>query len=355
VTASEALPESSPPASLASAIALLAAGAPGAGEGFEQALAAEATPGWRAVALLGKGLCEELAGSPSAARASVRAALEQWAAAEPGACAVALAALGRSLAEGAEQELAARLVGSARRLAAGGPSEVVGGVLVEVGAAAAERGEAGAAAACWQEALEVGDARSAAAAAANLGRLAAARGDAEAALRLFDRALAVADGLHLRVVGDGLAVLAAQAAVEGRWDDVGDLLRQALPLRQADADAPGAAAVLHDLGIAHWRRGQLHAATRDLEDSRRSAEELGDDTLRAAALRALALVSLAGERLVVALAYGREAALTARDDAERRAAAAVLQEVGDEARRRGAASLSGEAYRTAAQLLARSG
>lgn len=345
-------PEAPPPAPLLTAIGLLAGGSPAAAESFDRALAAESAPAWRAVALLGRGLSEELAGSPSAARASVRAALELWAGADAGACAVALATLGRSLAEGEESELASAFLKAARGLSAGGPAEVAGSVLVEMGAAAAERGEAGAAAACWREALECGDGRSQAAAAANLGRLLAARGDAEAALELFERALAVADGPHLTVIADGLVTLAVQAAAEGRWDDVDASLRRSLPLRQADQDGRGAAEVLHDLGIAHWRRGQLHAATRCLEDARHSAEELGDDPLRAAALRALSLVNLDAERLVVALAYGREAAHAAHTGADRRAAAAVLQELGDEARRRGDASLSGEAFRTAARLLA---
>jgi tetratricopeptide (TPR) repeat protein len=344
--------EPPPPAPLLAAIRLLAAGDSGCREAFDRVLATEAAPVWRALALLGRGFAEELAGSPSAARSSARAALELWASENPAGSAVVLAALGRALAESRDGELSAAFLAAARRLSKGQPAEVIGGVLIEAGAAAAELGEAGGAAAHWRQALAEGDPLSRAAAAANLGRLAAARGDGEAALGLFDQAAAVDDGSHLGVIADGLVALAAQAAAEERWDETDARLRQALPLRQAVADSRGVAEVLHDLGIAHWRRGQLQAATRCLEDCRYAAEGLGDEPLRAAALRALARVSLDAARPVIALAYGREAARAAQTADERRAAAAVLQEVGEEARRRGAGSLGGEAFRTAAQLLA---
>ncbi|HYA00650.1 MAG TPA: hypothetical protein VEK76_09905 [Candidatus Binatia bacterium] len=343
----------SAPAPILAAIQLMAGDDPGRAErGFEMVIAAEPSPTWRAVALLGQGLCQELRAAPEAAAASVRAAIESWAAADPGSCAVALAALGRALADGSDSGPAAALLSAARRLSAGPGAAGLGGVLVELGAAAAERGDARAATALWERGRAEGDAPSRAAAAANLGRLAAARGEEIVALGLFDEALEVGEGPHLRVVADGLVALAAQAAEDRRWEDVGARLRQALPLRQADRDARGAAEVLHDLGIAHWRRGQLHAATRCLEDCRRSAEELADDSLRAAALRALARVALEGGRLVVALAYAREAAASSSAPEDRRVSAGVLRAVGDEARRAGAASLSAEAFRLAASLLA---
>jgi tetratricopeptide (TPR) repeat protein len=302
--------------------------------------------------MLGRGLCEEIAGSRVAAQASVRSALEQWAVADPGACAVALAALGRCLGSGSDGDLGAAFLASAQRLSGGSPPEILGAVLLELGTAAAENGEAQTAAARWREALEQGDLRTSAAAAANLGRLAAARGDAAGAEGMFERAMQVPAGHHVRVVADGLVTLASQAAAEGRWEDVERRLRQARPLRQADRDAHGVAEILHDLGISHWRRGHAHRATRCLEDCRASAEELGDDALRGGALRALAAVALEGERLVVALAYGQEAALAARSAEERQMAAAVLRQIGDKARRQGSASLSGEAFRIAARILA---
>ena len=349
VTGSDGAP---PPAALQAALHLLEEDGAGAAGSFDRALAAEASPAWRAVAMLGRGLCEEIAGSRVAAQASVRSALEQWAVADPGACAVALAALGRCLGSGSDGDLGAAFLASAQRLSGGSPPEILGAVLLELGTAAAENGEAQTAAARWREALEQGDLRTSAAAAANLGRLAAARGDAAGAEGMFERAMQVPAGHHVRVVADGLVTLASQAAAEGRWEDVERRLRQARPLRQADRDAHGVAEILHDLGISHWRRGHAHRATRCLEDCRASAEELGDDALRGGALRALAAVALEGERLVVALAYGQEAALAARSAEERQMAAAVLRQIGDKARRQGSASLSGEAFRIAARILA---
>ena len=76
-------------------------------------------------------------------------------------------------------------------------------------------------------------------------------------------------------------------------------------------------------------------ATRSLEECRARAEELGDEALRGAALRALAAVALQDGRLVVALAYAQEATLAASTAGDRRAVAAVLRQVGDEARRQG--------------------
>jgi hypothetical protein len=172
---------------------------------------------------------------------------------------------------------------------------------------------------------------------------------------MFERAMEVPEGPHVQVVADGLVTLASQAAAEERWDDVEARLRRAMPLREAGLDAHGVAEILHDLGISHWRRGQGHRATRCLEDCRASADDLGDDALRGAALRALAAVALGGGRLVVALAYAQEAALAARTAEERQMAAAVLRQIGDEARRQGSASLSGEAFRIAARILARGG
>jgi tetratricopeptide (TPR) repeat protein len=320
---------------------------------FDRLLAAEAAPVWRALALLGRGFCEELHGSQSEARASVRSALEQWAAADPGACAVALAALGRALVTGSDGDLGAAFLASAQRLSEDSPAEVLASVLLELGSAAAENGEAGNAATRWQEALERGDRPTRAAAAANLGRLAAARGDAPGAEGMFGRSMEVPEGPHVQVVADGLVTLASQAAAEERWDEVEARLRQAMPLREACLDAHGVAEILHDLGISYWRRGQAHRATRSLEDCRARADELGDDVLRGAALRALAAVALDGGRLVVALAYAQEAALAARSGEERQMAAAVLRQIGDEARRQGSASLSGEAFRIAARILAR--
>jgi tetratricopeptide (TPR) repeat protein len=341
-----------PPALLLTALRLLTARADGARESFDRVLAAEASPAWRAVALLGRGLCEQLNGSGAAAEASVRFALEEWAAADPEACALALAALGRALATGVDGELAAAFLAAARRLAAQGPPEVLGAVLLELGSAAAENGEAQTAAARWRDALDRGDPRTRAAAAANLGRLAAARGDPDGAGGMFDQAMTVADGPHVRVVADGLVALAAQAAADGRWDEAEARLRQAMPLRQTDADGRGVAETLHDLGIAQWRRHQLQRATRSLEECRTRAEALDDGDLRGAALRALAGVALEGERLVVALAYAQEAVQAAASPEDRRAVATVLRQIGDLARRLGSASLSGEAYRAAARILA---
>jgi len=343
----------SPPAPLLAALNRLRVEGAGAAAAFDRLLAAEASPAWRGLALLGRGLCEEMHGSRDEAQASVRSALEQWAAADPGACAVALAALGRALVTGSDSALGAAFLASAQRLSGGSPPEVLGAVLLELGSAAAESGEAKTAAARWQEALERGDPHTRAAAAANHGRLAGARGDAAGAERMFELAMNVPEGPHIQVVADGLVALASQAAAEERWDDVEARLRRAMPLREAGLDARGVAEILHDLGISHWRRGQAHRATRCLEDCRRSADELGDDALRGAALRALAAVALEGGRLVVALAYAQEAALAARTAEERQMAAAVLRQIGDEARRQGSASLSGEAFRIAARILAR--
>ena len=341
------------PAPLLAALNRLQVEGAGAATAFDRLLAAEASPAWRGLELLGRGLCEELQGARAEAQASVRLALEQWAVADPGACAVALAALGRALVAGSDGDLGAAYLASAERLSGGSPPEVLGAVLLELGSAAAENGEAKTAAARWQEAFERGDPRTQAAAAANLGRLAAARGDATGAERMFQRAMEPPEGPHVQVVADGLVTLASQAAAEERWDDVEAYLRQAMPLREAGLDARGVAEILHDLGISHWRRGQAHRATRCLEDCRASADDLGDDTLRGAALRALAAVALEGGRLVVALAYAQEAALAARTAEERQMAAAVLRQIGDEARRQGSASLSGEAFRIAARILAR--
>ena len=341
------------PAPLLAALNRLQVEGAGAATAFDRLLAAEASPAWRGLELLGRGLCEELQGARAEAQASVRLALEQWAVADPGACAVALAAVGRALVTGLDVGLGAAYLASAERLSGGSPPEVLGAVLLELGSAAAENGEAKTAAARWQEALERGDPHTRAAAAANLGRLAAARGDAAGAERMFQRAMEVPEGPHVQVVADGLVTLASQAAAEERWDDVEAYLRQAMPLREAGLDARGVAEILHDLGISHWRRGQAHRATRCLEDCRASADDLGDDTLRGAALRALAAVALEGGRLVVALAYAQEAALAARTAEERQMAAAVLRQIGDEARRQGSASLSGEAFRIAARILAR--
>ena len=352
VTPSEAVP---PPAPLLAALNRLRVEGAGAAAAFDRLVAAEASPAWRGLALLGRGLCEELHGARAEAQASVRSALEQWAIADPGACAVALAALGRALVAGSDGDLGAAYLASAERLSGGSPPEVLGAVLLELGSAAAENGEATTAAARWQEAFERGDPHTRAAAAANLGRLAAARGDAAGAERMFQRAMEVPEGPHVQVVADGLVTLASQAAAEERWDDVEARLRQAMPLREAGLDARGVAEILHDLGISHWRRGQAHQATRCLEDCRACADDLDDDALRGAALRALAAVALEGGRLVVALAYAQEAALAARTAEERQMAAAVLRQIGDEARRQGSASLGGEAFRTAARILARGG
>jgi tetratricopeptide (TPR) repeat protein len=335
---------------MTAALRLLGAQGEAALEAFDTVLAGEVTPTWRALALLGRGLCEELRGSAGPAAADVRAALELWMAADPGAGAVALAALGRALSRGGDLGAGAALLAAARRLGVGQPTNL-SAVLVELGSAAAERGDAEAAAADWREAMGGDDPRSWAAATANLGRLAAASGDASAADALFEKALLVGEGPHLRVVADGLVHLAAQAAADGRWDDADARLCQALPLRQADADNRGMAEVLHDLGVAHWRRGQLLLAARCFEDCRGSAEEVGDEGLRCVALRALAGVALEEGRVVVALAYGHEAGLAAPAPDDRRAAALLLQQVGDQARRRGDASLSSEAFRAAAQIL----
>ena len=339
-----------PPPPLMRGVSLLARGDHGeAAAQFERARAAGTPATWRALALLGRGLCEELAGRPAAARESVRSAVAEWAAADPGGCAVALAVLGRALGE---DPGAAGFLSAARRLAGGQPAGVLGSVLVELGAAAAERGEAQAAARDWRAAMASGDPASRAAAAANLGRLAAARGDGPAALALFADALAVDGGPHLTVVADGLAALASQAVAASEWESAEARLREALPLRRRARDARGSVEALHDLGVVHWRLGRHQSATRLLEEARRGAEEIEADDLRGAALRTLARVSVSAERLVIALAYAREAALAARTPDERRAAAAVLREVGEEGRRRGAAALSGEAFRAAGDLLA---
>jgi tetratricopeptide (TPR) repeat protein len=340
-----------PPAPFLAALRLLGSDPASAAEAFDRVLAAEAAPTWRALALLGRGLGEEMSSARAAAQASVRSALELWAQADPGACGLALAALGRVLVTGRDAELGTAFLASAQRLASGSPRDVIGAVLLELGSAAAESGEAQTAAARWQEALAMGDPHTRAAAAANLGRLAAARGDAAVADKMFQRAMTVSDGPHVPVVADGLVTLASQAAAEGRWDEADARLREALPLRQAGGDGRGAAEVLHDLGIANWRRNEVPRATRNLEECRARAEDLGDDALRGAALRALAAVALDGGRLVVALAYAQEAALAARTPGDRRLVGAVLRQVGDEARRQGSASLSGEAFRAAARIL----
>jgi tetratricopeptide (TPR) repeat protein len=341
-----------PPASFLTALRHLEVDRSAAAVAFERLLATEASPAWRALALLGRGLCEELSGARAAARSSVRAALQQWAATDPGACAVAVAALGRSVASELDAALGIAFLEAAQRLSGGSPPEILGAVSLELGSAAAENGEASTAVAHWERALECGDPGIRAAAAANLGRLAAARGDGATAMRFLDRGLAVSDGPHVRVVADGLVALASQAAATGRWEEAEAGLRRALTLRRAGHDGHGVAEILHDLGVASWRRGQVAAATRYLEECRAGAEEAGDEALRGAALRALAAVALEGGRLVVALAYAQEAAVAAQDPDDRRLVASVLREIGDEARRQGSASVSGEAFRGAARILA---
>ncbi|MGA9113388.1 MAG: hypothetical protein WB802_06265, partial [Candidatus Dormiibacterota bacterium] len=150
------------PPLLLAALRLLAAGA-AAADSFDRALAAEASPAWRALALLGRGLCEELNGAPAAAQLTVATALEEWRAADSGACAVALAALGRALSTGPDGDLGAAFMSAARQLSGASPPEVLGAVLLELGSAAAENGEAQTAAARWHEALERGDPRTGAA------------------------------------------------------------------------------------------------------------------------------------------------------------------------------------------------
>jgi len=343
--------EASLPPSLVAALRLLDAGGGGALEAFDTVLATESVPTWRAVALLGRGFCEEVRGEHGPAARDAQAALALWVAADAPEGALALAALGRELSRGASPDAGSPFLAAARRLGGQGPAAGLASLLVELGSAAAEGGEAGAAAVEWRRAMAGHDPGSRAAAAANLGRLAAAGGDATAADALFEKALLVGEGPHLRIVADGLGTLAAQAADEQRWDDAEKRLRQALPLRQADGDRRGMGEILHDLGVAHWRRGQLAPAARSFEDCRGSAEEAGDDALRCIALRGLAGVALEEGRIVVGLAYAQEAGLAAPDAAERRAAAALLQEAGDHARRRGDASLSSGAVRAAARLL----
>lgn len=339
------------PPSLLAALRLLDAREDAALDAFDAVLATEAAPTWRAVALLGRGFCEEVRGAHGPAAHDAQAALAMWVAADPAQGAVALAALGRELSRGDPPGAGSPFLAAARRLAGRGPAANFAALLVELGSAAAEGGEAGAAAVEWRKAMAGDHPPSRAAAAANLGRLAVAGGDATAADALFEQALLVQEGPHLRVVADGLVTLAAQAAEDGRWDDAEKRLRQALPLRQADGDRRGMGEILHDLGVAHWRRGQLKPAARSFEDCRSSAEEAADDALRCMALRALAGVALEEGRVVVGLAYAQEAGLAAPDVAERREAARLLQEAGDEARRRGDASLSAEAFRAAARLL----
>jgi tetratricopeptide (TPR) repeat protein len=348
VTPSELVRTAPLPPSLAAAIAELGSNPARAAESFDGVLAVEAAHEWRAMALLGRGLSEQLAGNPSKAAASVRAALEVWAVSDPTAGAVALAALGRAVGASLDADLGSRLLAAARRLAGAASAGVLGGVLLEAGAAAVERGDARLAVACWEEAQQSSDLAVQAAAAANLGRLAAARGETASALHLFDRALELPDGGHRGIVADGLVTLAVQAAAEGAWDDAAERLRTALPLRQAAGDVRGTAEVLHDLGVAEWRRGRLHAAARCFEDCRREAEEEGAAPLRGGALRGLARVSLEAGQLVVALAYAGEAARVARDAADREAAGELLRDVGDAARRGGAGALSAEAFRAAA-------
>ncbi len=95
--------DSAPPPPLMRGVSLLARGDHGeAAAQFERARGSGAPATWRALALLGRGLCEELAGRPAAARESVRSAVAEWAAADPGGCAVALAVLGRALGDQVE-------------------------------------------------------------------------------------------------------------------------------------------------------------------------------------------------------------------------------------------------------------
>jgi tetratricopeptide (TPR) repeat protein len=347
--------EASPPPPFLAALSRLEGDRAAAAAAFDGLLATEVSPVWRALALLGRGLCEELGGARAAARRSVRAALEQWAATDPDACAIAVAALGRALAAEVDSGLGIAFLEAALRLSGGSSPEVLGAVSLELGSAAAENGEAATAVAHWERAMECGDPRTRAAAAADLGRLAAARGDVTTAERMFERALAVVDGPHLRVVADGLVALASQNAAADRWAEAEAALRRALDLRRAERDGHGVAGILHDLGVAEWRRGRTAAATRLLEESRAGAEELGDEGLRCATLGALAGVALDAGRLVVALAYAQEATLAAGSPSDRRLVATVLRRLGDEARRQGSASVSGEAFRAAARILASDG
>src|ERR1035441_7754108 len=95
-------PEAAPPPDMTAALRLLGAQGEAALEAFDTVLAGEVTPTWRALALLGRGLCEELRGSAGPAAADVRAALELWMATDPGAGAVDLAALRRGLSPGGD-------------------------------------------------------------------------------------------------------------------------------------------------------------------------------------------------------------------------------------------------------------
>ncbi len=351
MTRPEPILTSAAPPALDAAIQELGRGSAVAAASFEAVLAVETAEAWRAVALLGRGFSEELAGLPAQAQASLRAALAIWATSQPGACALGLAALGRAVGDCLDAELGARFLAAARRLATEEPDGVIGGVLLEMGAAAVERGEARLGEVCWEEAQSSPDAAVRARAAANLGRLAAARGSTESALTLFELALQLPEGPHRSIVADGLVTLAVQAASEERWEEVDEMLRAALPLRQAAGDARGTVEVLHDLGVAEWRRGRLQAATRCLEDCQREAEEIGEAALRGTALQALGRVSLEGGQLVVALAYATEAARVAGGPGEREAAGGLLRTVGETARQRGAGELSAEAFRAAAVLL----
>src|ERR1039458_9808786 len=90
-------PEAEPPPAVTAALRLLGAQGETALEAFDTVLAGAATPTSRGLALLGRGLCQELRGSAGPAAADVQAALELWMAVDPGAGALALAALGRGL------------------------------------------------------------------------------------------------------------------------------------------------------------------------------------------------------------------------------------------------------------------
>ena len=324
--------------SLLAALRLLeAGGGPPPPASFDRALAAEASPTWRALALLGRGLCEELqrrAGGGSADRrgrpGGVEGGRSRRLRGGPGRSGPR--SLDRVRTATSAPPSSARLGGSRER----SPPEVLGAVLLELGSAAAESGEAQTAAARWQEALERGDPATRAAAAANLGRLAAARG------RRPRR------GVDVRARHDGGRRAPRPGGRRRAWSPwprrrpprgAGTRWTPASAGRcRSAARTPtrrGVAEVLHDLGIAYWRRDQLQRATRSLEECRARAEEVGDDALRGAALRALAAVALQDGRLVVALAYAQEATLAASTPEDRRAVAAVLRQVGDEARRQG--------------------
>ena len=317
---------------------------------FESGISEQPADRWMALARLGRGFCLEVLGNSSEAELEAHRAADVWRK-QGAAAAWTLAAVGHGLVEVDQATLGIAYLDVANRLASSGAdAEISGDVLVELGAAAAASSDVETASSYWRSAMQQGNEEAQACAAANLARVAASDGDTEAALRYMDRAMRLTHGPHLKVVADALVDLAGRSLSDERWFDAQTLLRRALPLRKMDAEPIAIAETLHDLGLAAERLGQYEEALHWYEDCRGAALTAKDIGLEAAALRGLGAASLRLGRVVVALACAQQAGRVARRRQDRESAAALLKEIGEIARRDGAAALFAEAMQLATQL-----